>query len=199
MMNWYFLIVPILLVVGFAAWRGVRQVSPRAVLMAALPALLVFLVLQFVTLPDVSSAKSGEDAVDLSGTLFTVAGKRATLANYPGRVVFLNFWATWCAPCRKEMPSMQKLYRELSDEGLAMVAITDEDPDTVRKFLEVTGTYSFPILLDTDGTLFRRLNVQALPMTLVLDKDKKVVLEHFGGYDWADPEIVEKFRALLAE
>jgi thiol-disulfide isomerase/thioredoxin len=136
--------------------------------------------------------------MDLTADLLSLDGRRVGVEDYRGKILFLNFWATWCGPCRMEMPSMARLYERLRGEGLSMIALTDESPQTVRAYLEAQP-YPFPILLDPDRTLFRRFGVYALPTTLVLDEQGRVVLEHTGGFYWDSPELIEKFHKLLNE
>lgn len=127
-----------------------------------------------------------------------LGGGEARLDDHLGKVVFLNFWATWCPPCREEMPSMQQLYDELAPEGLEMIAVNVlEPPDTVRPFIE-EHQFTYPVLLDTDGRVVGRYGVRAYPTTYVVDRDGYVLGVRPGGHDWADPAVVEGFRDLLA-
>lgn len=174
-------------------------VSPKVFLFVSAPVLALLLSAYVVIpyLPTSVSAKKGE-RVNLSGEFYSVDGKPVYFDDYAGKLIFLNFWATWCGPCRAEMPSMAGLHQELSDQGLAIIAVTDEDPETVRSYLE-REPYPFAILLDPKGTLFRRLQVRALPTTFVINAQDQIVLEHQGGYRWDTPRTIDKFRQLLAE
>ena len=202
-MFWFW---PPALLIFFFLWTVFRQnlsgwVSPRVFLFASVPALVLLMSLHILVpyLPlSVSVSAQSSEAVDLSGEFLTVEGRHVSLDDYQGKLLFLNFWATWCGPCRQEMPSMAELYRELGDSGLSMVALTDEDPEIVQAYLE-NRPYPFPVLLDPEGTLFRRLKVRGLPTTLVLDEENRILLEHVGGYQWNTPDLMEKFRELLAE
>ncbi len=138
--------------------------------------------------------------MDLSGLFKTVDGEDAPLIDpdVEAKVVFLNMWATWCLPCLEEMPYMASLYQEFSDEGLAMVAISNEDPEVVRNFLE-DHPYPFPILLDTEDILSMRFEVMALPTTLILDSQGRLALRQIGSYRWDSPAMIEHFRPLLAD
>ncbi len=179
-------------------------ISPAIFLMAAVP-VLVLLTALYVLIPHipVGGPVLAEESVnsslplDLEAELMTLEGRKVSLADEAGNVLFLNFWATWCGPCRQEMPSMDDLYQKFSSQGLSMVAVTDEDPETVRAYLEKMP-YTFTVLLDPSGALFSRLKIRALPTTLVLDEERKVLIEHEGGYQWNTPELVEKFRKMLA-
>ena len=138
--------------------------------------------------------------MDLSGTFKTVDGEDVPLINpdAESQVMFLNMWATWCLPCLEEMPSMTSLYQEFSDEGLTMVAVSSEDPEIVRDFLE-DHPYPFSILLDPEDLLSQRLEVMALPTTFVRDSQGRLALRQLGGYHWDSPAMIKQFRQLLAD
>ncbi|MCP3867010.1 MAG: TlpA family protein disulfide reductase [Gammaproteobacteria bacterium] len=120
-----------------------------------------------------------------------------TLNSFQGKPVIVNFWATWCPPCREEMPSMERAWQQLETEGIAMIGINvGENFDQVFGF---TGEYdvSFPLLLDTDGKATEQWPIRGLPTTYILNPDGKVIYQAVGGRDWEDPAILEKIRALL--
>ena len=144
------------------------------------------------------SAVDLSSPADFSGRLLTLDGEETDLQQIEGKVVFLNFWATWCKPCLVEMPSMEDLYNKFSGQGLAMVAVTEEDPAIVRSYLE-RNAYSFSILLDPQGELAYRFDVRGLPTTVVFDSQREVIFRHVGAYSWNTPEMLERFRQLLAD
>jgi thiol-disulfide isomerase/thioredoxin len=126
-------------------------------------------------------------------------GGGAALSDYRGQVVFLNFWATWCPPCREEMPSMQLLYDELSDEGLEILAIDVQEPQaTVKAFVDEFG-FSFPVLLDENGRVAMRYSVRAFPTTYIIDREGNLLGVRPGYHDWSAPEMIASFRELLAQ
>ncbi len=107
-------------------------------------------------------------------TLKGVKGSTVSLATYKGRVVLLDFWATWCKPCRIEMPEIEKLYKELKPKGLVVFGVNQgEDLPTVQKFL-ASNPYSFPILLDTKVEAGAKYLAEAIPTLVVIGKDGKV-------------------------
>ena len=136
--------------------------------------------------------------VDLSGTLKTLAQQDVSLTDLQGKILFLNFWATWCAPCRAEMPSMASLYDQLSPDGLTMVALSDEDSQTIQGFLE-RGPYPFNVWLDPDGVLIQRFQVYQIPTTLVVDSQGRLIARQLGARQWDSPEMIDRFRQLLNE
>ena len=123
-------------------------------------------------------------------TLTSIDGKTYTLAGLKGRVVLLNFWATWCPPCRKEMPDMEKLYRELESKGLTVLAVSDEDRETVTKFLE-KNPYTFPVLLDAGRKVNTAFMVEGIPKTFIFDREGRLAVQS------VDMRTEAQFRELL--
>ncbi len=126
-------------------------------------------------------------------------GKGHRLSQHRGKVVLINFWATWCPPCRREMPSMQRAWDRLKGEDFMMLAVNvGEDEDTVFAFSFATGvTLDFPILLDRDSAAIRAWPVRALPTSFILDREGRMVYRAVGGREWDDPQLLEKIRALI--
>lgn len=148
--------------------------------------------------PDASArpgVKVGEAAPDF--TLKNMQGENVTLSDLRGKVVLVNFWASWCPPCRQEMPSMEELYQHLQDREFEMLAINVEEngPDAVAKFLE-DKSHSFPILFDPQTQAQRRYNVSRFPETFVVDRNGIVVEHVVGAIDWMQPNVVEYLENL---
>jgi len=117
-------------------------------------------------------------------TLQDLSGKSHTLSDYRGKLVFLNFWATWCPPCRSEMPSMQKLYEKADKKKFVMLAVNaKEDVATVRAFAQKNG-YTFPILLDPDYKISGKYQVQAIPLTFLVDQQGNIIGRICGAREW---------------
>ncbi|MGD8743695.1 MAG: TlpA disulfide reductase family protein [Granulosicoccaceae bacterium] len=117
------------------------------------------------------------------------------LVDYRGKVVIVNFWATWCPPCRFELPSMEKLWQATQDKDVVMLAINiGEDADTIFTF---TSDYpvSFPLLMDRDSTVIQQYPVLGVPTTFVIDPQGRIVYRAVGTREWDDPAII---RAILA-
>ena len=121
------------------------------------------------------------------------------LSEARGRLTMVNFWATWCPPCRRELPSMQRLWEQLREQGFAMYAINlGEDEEAIFPFLLSTGVeLTFPILLDAKSEVIKQWPVVALPTTFVLDRDGRIVYRAVGGREWDDEKLVEQLRTLL--
>ncbi len=117
-------------------------------------------------------------------------GENVSLGDFRGNVVVVNFWATWCPPCRREMPSLERLYR-LTGEAVEILAVNvGEDFETVFGFLGgVEPTPSFPVLLDLDGETVERWGVLGLPTTFVVDQQGDIVYRAVGGREFDHPDI----------
>jgi peroxiredoxin len=130
-------------------------------------------------------------------SLKLVDGRTVTLDALKGKVVFLNFWATWCPPCREEMPSMEILYRRFRDQGLELIAVDImESSKAVSAFLS-DNDLSFPAALDANGRVSNRYGIQAIPATFIIDRDGKIILYTVGGRNWNTPAIIAAFEELL--
>ncbi len=132
--------------------------------------------------------------------LENLSKKIISLADYRGRVVLVNFWASWCPPCVHEMPSMQRLADGLSDKPFEILAVNmAESPVVIREFLQTRVNVDFPILLDRDGAALKRWQVFAFPTSFVIDKSGRIRFGLFGATEWDSPEIVQKIQQLLRE
>jgi peroxiredoxin len=124
-------------------------------------------------------------------------GAPVRLSELRGRVVLLNFWATWCKPCEEEMPAMERLYRALRAEGFELLAISvDQDADQVRRFRERLGL-SFPILLDPEQRVARAYLTFRFPESLLIAPDGVVLERYIGAKEWDAEAYVERIRRLL--
>jgi len=135
-------------------------------------------------------------------TLESLAGDRVSLSSYKGKVVLLSFWATWCGPCKQEMPEMQALYQKLKSRGFEVVAVDMmEDKAVVADFVKKSG-YTFPVLLDHTGEVGggQMYNARAIPTNYIVDKNGKIVGRKIGvdGPTWMSPDRVAVFEALLS-
>jgi peroxiredoxin len=140
-------------------------------------------------------AREKRPVIDFS--LKLADGRTITLSDLRGKVVFLNFWATWCPPCREEMPSMEILYRRFRSQGLELLAVDlMENSKTVSAFLS-DNSLSFPAALDSNGRVGSNYGIQAIPATFIVDRDGKIILYTAGGRNWNTPAIIAAFEELL--
>jgi len=124
-----------------------------------------------------------------------------SLKDYQGKVLMINFWATWCPPCRQEMPSMEVLFQRFKNRGFVILAINQwETPDRVFVYTgEFSETLTFPILFDPKGEVSDKYKVKGLPTTVLLNKKGQVVYRAIGGRDFNHPEVDKIIRILLDE
>lgn len=115
------------------------------------------------------SPEPGKPAPDFQ--FQTPEGQPSSLSDFQGKPVLVNFWATWCSPCVREMPYLQQIYEERQGKGLVLLGINiQESPSQVTEFMQARGL-SFPVLLDTEGEATQRYNIQYIPSTFFIDKD----------------------------
>jgi peroxiredoxin len=132
-------------------------------------------------------------------TLPTLGGPNLRLQEQRGRVVLVNFWATWCGPCRVEMPHLNRLYDKYRDAGFVLLAVNiDEDPKTAASLAAKLGM-RFPVLLDTDKKVSRLYDLSAMPSTMLIDRDGQVRYTHRGYRDGYEQTYEQQIRALLRE
>jgi peroxiredoxin len=132
-------------------------------------------------------------------TLADLNGNRVRLQDLRGQVVFLNFWATWCVPCRQEMPTMEKLHREMKDQGLGVVAVNiREGPKAVREFVDELGL-TFTVLLDREEEVSKAYGAWGIPLTYIINREGEFVGKVMGYREWDSQEAVAFFHGLLAE
>lgn len=112
--------------------------------------------------------------------LISISGKKVKLSDYVGFPVVLNFWATWCDPCRAEMPVLEEFYQKFNSKMVILAVNVDEEEPQVRSFVDQYGL-SFPILLDSGGVIARQYRVFGMPTTFFLDQQGKIQIIHTGA------------------
>jgi len=139
--------------------------------------------------------KEAVEAPDFS--LKDLNGRTVRLTDFRGKVVFLNFFATWCVPCRLEMPAMERLHRDFKDKGLVVLAVDiQEGAKTVRPFVQELKL-SFPALLDGDGSVAIMYSVRPVPATYLISRDGRIVWRAFGAREWDNRDSRQYFSQLL--
>lgn len=141
--------------------------------------------------------KNPED-FDYNFTLRNNAGERISFDKYKGKVVFLNVWATWCGPCRMEMPTIQALYEKLDTAGVEFVILSvdrDSDEPKIAKYIK-QYSYTFPVFRPS-GTLTSQLDVPGIPTTLIINKEGKIVGKEVGATNFDTPKFKKFLMSLL--
>lgn len=128
-------------------------------------------------------------------------GQTRTLNDYRGQVIFLNFWASFCEPCRREMPSMERLVRQYTSQGMVMLAISlDAEMADAERFMRefLPGQHSaMTVLLDAQGETARAYGTELIPETYIIDRSGQIVARFVGEYDWTRPEVKQIIESLL--
>jgi thiol-disulfide isomerase/thioredoxin len=131
-------------------------------------------------------------------TLDSLDGQKVSLSSNRGKLVFLNFWATWCPPCRSEMPAMEALYRKLKARGFVIVAVDlAEEARVVAEYVK-KNKLTFPVLLDTHGEVGGTYSAQSIPTTYIIDREGRILARGIGAqWKWDSPEMIALFEKLL--
>ncbi len=144
----------------------------------------------------------GAEPVSGTATAFTLSdleGKAHPLGQWQGKVVMLNFWATWCAPCRHEMPGMERLWQRYGDDGFVVVAVSVDEgmARRVANFVEILAL-TYPILLDPDYAVGDLYQVSGLPYTVLIDREGQLIAEVVGQREWDSTEAFTLIESLLS-
>jgi thiol-disulfide isomerase/thioredoxin len=145
----------------------------------------------------VDTLRTGAPAPDFQ--LKSNSGKPLSLASLKGQIVLVNFWASWCGPCRKEMPILEQLNRQYRGKGVTLVGVNVEpDSAAAADWLKATPV-SFPILFDVDSKVSKLYQVEGMPNTVILDRKGNVRYIHRGYRAGAENEYLDQIRALIRE
>ncbi len=144
----------------------------------------------------INPIKGSKKAPDFS--LKDLAGKKVEIRQFKGKVVFLNFWATWCGPCKEEMPSLEALHQNLKGENFVLLTISVdyEGSKPVDGFIN-KHRYTFPVLLDPNGETLDLFEIKGIPTTFIIDKNGKVIGRAIGPRDWKRPEVFSLINLLV--
>jgi peroxiredoxin len=146
---------------------------------------------------DVLKVPHSTEAMDF--TLADVNAREVRLADLRGNIVFLNFWTTWCPPCRSEMTDMEKLYEKFKDKHFAMVAVSlREAAEVVKRFTE-SHQLNFTVVLDQNGEVSRRFRIRSIPSTYILNTRGQIVGAALGPRKWNSSDMIALFKRLTAE
>ena len=182
--------------------QNVRKLSLRPLMLIVLILVGVGIIVLLQT-KDSSFNLSGKPRLGkgvpaLNFTFPGLDGKKVSLADYKGKVVLLNIWATWCPPCVEEMPSMEELYQKLKAEDFEILAVSMDisGAQAVLPFMK-KHKLSFPALTDTEGAMKSLYQTTGVPESFIIDKDGIIVEKVIGPRDWASPGAIRSFRNLI--
>jgi len=131
-------------------------------------------------------------------TVQAADGSSARLSGQKGKIVLLNFWATWCPPCRAEMPAIERLWSKTKDKPFTVMGVSvGEEPGTVKDFIAKQG-YSYPIFVDPSGALGSAFGARSIPTTYVLDKSGQAIAGKVGGAPYDSAEAIALFAELAS-
>jgi peroxiredoxin len=132
-------------------------------------------------------------------TLPNLSGESVHLSDFKGNVILMNFFGTWCPPCREEMPSLEKAFQTNEDKGFVVLGIAgDKEKTTVESFVQ-TYKLTFPVLLDPENQVFRQYFVRGIPVTYLLDRQGQIATMYRGEADWSSREAQVLLEHLLQE
>ena len=179
--------------------KPVHIFIPYAILATALLAFLIAAVNK-VELKPYETEYPEEAFITPSFELPSLSGGSINIRDYRGKVVFINFWATWCATCKVEMPSMQTVYDQFKDQGLEMLTISvDKDQSLIQPFMD-QYKLTFPVLLDPDSDVAKKAyKTTGVPETFIVNKHGIIVHKAIGPRDWATDEAMEAFAFYTAQ
>lgn len=127
-------------------------------------------------------------------------GGNSSLEDYKGKLVLLNFWATWCMPCRAEMPGMETLWKKYKEQGLVIVAVSVDEGSSgrIKTFTEILDL-SFPVLLDPESKVSDLYEVSNMPTSFLIDRNGKVISRIVGTEEWSSPASIQLVESLLSQ
>jgi peroxiredoxin len=161
------------------------------------PNILLWILALMLAAPSFAGEDPPVDAPQFS--LLSLDGRELTLSDYQGKYLLVNFWATWCGPCKVEMPSLELLYRKFKKRKFAMIAVSNDifGEQVVKPYIQAQN-FTFPVGLDPKLEVSNRFGVISLPTTFLIDPRGKIIGVLNGAENWMDPKTLLYFDQLLA-
>ena len=151
----------------------------------------------FAVLAGTASSAIAPQAAAPDFTLHAMGGSNLRLKEQRGRVVMVNFWATWCAPCRQEMPHLNRLYEKYRGAGFVLLGVNVDDDTSKAAEVAAKLGVTFPVLLDTEKSVSKLYDVSTMPSTMIIDRDGKVRYVHRGYLAGYEESYEKQIRELL--
>ena len=150
-------------------------------------------VLESLTIEDRTEDKKEAEINFADVTFATLDGQTVAIGDYKGQRILVNLWATWCGPCIREMPSLNRAYNILKDENYAFLVASNEDINKIKGFAEATG-FDFPIVKADD--MFQPFDIRVIPTTMIFDTEGNLVTTMTGGLEWDADNVLQELRAV---
>jgi len=128
--------------------------------------------------------------------LTDIDGRQHSLSDYQGNILIINFWSTWCQPCRKEMPALQRAYEQLKEANISIIAIAMGDSPSDVALYRDNNPVDFALLSDKDSVVSTRWSIPALPTTYIINQSGEVIIRVVGEYEWDNPNWLKIIKAL---
>jgi thiol-disulfide isomerase/thioredoxin len=176
-----------------------HRIAAKSLTRASVAALLSAVAAALLIAVPASNAASGSSGPAPPFTLDSRAGSKISLAQYKGQVVMLNFWASWCGPCRQEMPLLENIYKKYNKMGFTMIGVNVEpDSKAAEGFLQQTPV-SFPVIYDKDSAVSKAYDVSGMPSTVIIDRKGNIRVLHRGYKPGDENEYLDSIRTLVRE
>ncbi|MFH0887295.1 MAG: TlpA disulfide reductase family protein [bacterium] len=161
-------------------------------------AVLAFFTVSILAMSGTPSKEPAKRQLAYDFSLPNLNGKQVKLSSFRGKIVLLNFWASWCPPCREEMPSIENLFKKMKGKDFKILAVSLDEggADVVKKFI-AKNRYTFPVLLDPDNNAAGKYGIYSIPTTYIIDKQGYIIDYYIGGRDWAEDAAIKEFKKLL--
>jgi thiol-disulfide isomerase/thioredoxin len=176
----------ILIVIFLTLWKCQVLKEPAAAIMS-----------KTLPTPEIDSSISNHPDASYNLQVKDLNGQIVNMEDYRGKVIFLNFWATWCMPCVAELPSIDKLYKEFKNKNIAFLLISNEELEKVASYHE-KKEYDVPFhIMDQDGNIPNIYFSPSIPTTFIINKEGKIVKSTRGAEDWDDEEFVQVLKEMI--